>query len=92
MVMANDQLQFLQPDDWRINVKDAWQVLWWCRHLAITKNQLEDAVASVGCSVADIRRYLNRQEQFIAVNTPPSQAPNSGAHLMSRSRINRSPF
>lgn len=90
--MANEQLQFLQPEDWRINVKDAWQVLWWCRHLGITKNQMEEAVASVGCGVADVKRYLNRQEQFITINTPPAQAPSSGAHITSRSRINRSPF
>lgn len=90
--MANEQLQFLQPEDWKINVKDAWQVLWWCRHLGITKNQMEEAIASVGSSVADIKRYLNRQEKFTAFNIPPVQAPNTGAHITSRSRINRSPF
>lgn len=90
--MPNEQLQFLQAEEWKINVKDAWQVLWWCRHLGITKNQMEEAVASVGSNVADVKRYLNRQEQFIAINTPPAQGPNAGAHLLSRARINRSPF
>ena len=50
----------MQPEDWRINVNDSWQVLWWCRSFGITKSQLEKAIGSVGNVVIDVRHHLGR--------------------------------
>ncbi len=59
-IMANEQNQMVQPEDWRINVNDAWQVLWWCRSLGITKTQLEKAISTVGNVIIDIKHHLGR--------------------------------
>ena len=56
--MPNETIQTAQPEEWRINVNDAWQVLWWCRYLGITKTQLEGAIETVGTAVGDIKQYL----------------------------------
>lgn len=54
----NEQNQMAILEDWTINVKDSWQVLWWCNSLGITKNQLERAIESVGTVVIDVKSYI----------------------------------
>lgn len=55
----NDEREALVPsEDERINTKDAWQVLLWCRNLNITKTQLEIAIAAVGDDPEDVKRYF----------------------------------
>ena len=54
----NEQESLSPPAEDQIDVKDSWQVLWWCRILNITKTQLETAVDAVGCEPKDIRHYL----------------------------------
>jgi len=48
----------MQPDDREINMIDAWQVLWWCSYLSVTKTQLEQAIIAAGPVVVDLRQYL----------------------------------
>ncbi len=56
----NDEREGLAPSgDDRINIRDAWQVLWWCRSLNITKTQLEAAIDEVGSEPEDVRRYIS---------------------------------
>jgi hypothetical protein len=50
-------------EDERIDTRDSWQVLWWCRTLNITKTQLEDAINAVGNEPGDVKRYLTPETQ-----------------------------
>ncbi len=55
----NDEREELVPSgDGQINIRDAWQVLWWCRSLNITKTQLETAIEAVGNDPEVVRRYV----------------------------------
>ncbi len=63
-----------QPDEWRINMSDAWQVLWWCRYLGLTKTQLEHAIQHSGPVIADVRRYLDSEPALTAATTELSLA------------------
>jgi hypothetical protein len=57
----NDEREALRPsENDRIDVKDAWQVLWWCRSLNITKTQLEIAIDAVGDDPDSIMQYFSR--------------------------------
>lgn len=89
--MASEFTPTVQPEDWRINVNDAWQVLWWCRYLGLTKTQLEKAISSVGNVVVDVKRHLALQQELMS-DTPPAQAPSGASHITSRTALNRSPF
>jgi hypothetical protein len=56
----NDERETLSPSEKeRIDVKDAWQVLWWCRSLNITKTQLEIAIEAVGDEPDNIRQFIS---------------------------------
>jgi hypothetical protein len=57
-IMANETLQMIEQDNRTIDIKDAWEVLWFCRTLGITKSQLEYAINKVGDTVMDIRRHF----------------------------------
>jgi hypothetical protein len=58
-IMANETLQLGQQENWTINVQDAWEVLWFCRSLGITKSQLEGAINAVGSTVMDIKQHFS---------------------------------
>ena len=61
--MQKSRAQFpIQPDEWKINMNDAWQVLWWCRYLGLTKSQLEMAINAVGPVIIDLKQYLAVQK------------------------------
>jgi len=60
--MAYETIDIVQPEDGRINMSDAWQVLWWCRYFSLTKSQLETTVQAVGPKVSDIEQYLAAHE------------------------------
>lgn len=81
----------VQPDEWKINMNDAWQVLWWCRYLGLTKSQLEQAINAVGPVIVDLKKYLAVQQIRYSEN-PPANAPSGGTHVSSRVTLNRSPF
>jgi hypothetical protein len=74
--MANeDTNRAIQPDDWKINMGDAWQVLWWCRYLGLTKAQLEAAVREAGPLILDVKRYMGRQPGLQPTEAPPVKPP-----------------
>ena len=52
---------FVVADDWStINVKDAWQVLFWCNTLGISKTEFEKAVDQVGNDVSKVRQLFGK--------------------------------
>jgi len=71
--MTNDSNIVIQPDDWKINMNDAWQVLWWCRYLGLTKSQLEAAIVASGNGIVDVKRYLACQ-QVLMTDAPRQNA------------------
>jgi hypothetical protein len=89
--MADDTNAIMQPEDWNIDMSDAWQVLWWCRYLCLTKSQLESAIHAVGTTIMDIKRYLARQHS-LTTDIPPAKSPAGAGHITSRNTWNRSPF
>ena len=88
--MINDTQAMMQPDEWKINMNDAWQVLWWCRYLGLTKSQLEQAIVSAGPVIVDLKQYIARQQGL--GDTPPVKAPMGASHITSRNTLSRSPF
>ena len=58
--MKQENLFAAKMEDWNINVEDAWEVLWFCRTLDITKNQFESAINTVGTTVTDIRQHFSQ--------------------------------
>ena len=91
LTSANDNSTIMQPEDLKINMGDAWQVLWWCRYLSLTKSQLESAIHAVGTAIVDIKRYIVRLH-VIQTDKPPVQSPSGTGHITSRNTLNRSPF
>jgi hypothetical protein len=89
--MVDDTQAMMQPEDWKINMSDAWQVLWWCRHLGLTKSQLEQAIAVAGPVIVDLKQYLDNQKKPGADN-PPNKAPRGASHITSRNTLSRSPL
>lgn len=70
----------VQPDEWKINMHDAWQVLWWCRYLGLTKSQLEMAINAVGPVVIDLKQYLAVQKiRSGNLNAPQIEGSQSGS-------------
>ena len=57
-IMANETIQMNAQENWTIDVKDAWEVLWFCRQLGITKTQLESAIKKVGNAVIEIQHHF----------------------------------
>ena len=90
-LMADDTQTMMQPDDWKINMSDSWQVLWWCRYLGITKTQLEAAINVAGPVIVDLKQYLG-SNQSPALEVPPIQAPRGAGQITGRGALSRSPF
>ena len=90
--MANDDnYAAVQPDEWKINMSDAWQVLWWCRYLGLTKSQLEHAINTVGPVIVDVKMHIEGQE-VPKNDAAPKKAPSGASHISSRVTLTRSPF
>jgi hypothetical protein len=70
----------VRPDEWKINMNDAWQVLWWCRYLGLTKSQLELAINAVGPVIMDLKNYLT-YENISYSGITPKNAPKGGEHI-----------
>ena len=80
-----------QQEDWKIDMQDAWLVLWWCRQLGLTKSQLEYAVSVAGPLIEDIRNFVGSQKSLDNPPTPVA-APAAANHVTNHSTLNRSPF
>jgi hypothetical protein len=89
--MANDTQAMMQPDDWKINMSDAWQVLWWCRYLGVTKTQLEQAITVAGPVIVDLKQHFVT-EHGAAPEAPAALPPIGASQITGRSSLSRSPF
>lgn len=58
--MADDKTKIGTADDVRINVNEAYEVHYWSRKFGVTAEELHDAVAAVGPTVADVQRELGK--------------------------------
>lgn len=57
--MPNDPINARDGDEWRINIHDPWQVLWWCQYFCVSKSDLEAAIRATGSTAVDeIQGYL----------------------------------
>ena len=80
----------VQPDEWKINMSDAWQVLWWCRYLGLTKSQLEMVVNIVGPVIVDVKMHIEGAGEL--KEAASKKAPSRASHISSRVTLARSPF
>ena len=88
--MVNDHNNIVQQEDWRLDVSDSWQVLWWCRYLDITKSQLEFAINNVGNKISDIKLFLCAQQE--PAPPPPPSIPGLGVGTIRPDFRQRTPF
>jgi hypothetical protein len=58
--MADDLKQTGKPDDARINVEQEHEVRYWAEKLAVSREQLRQAVERAGPMVKDVQRHLAR--------------------------------
>jgi Protein of unknown function (DUF3606) len=58
--MSDDLSKRGPADRDRINLKETWEVNWWCEHLGVTPQQLRGAVAKVGVMARDVRESLGK--------------------------------
>jgi hypothetical protein len=59
----NPRSMSLQSDDQtvdrlKIDVRDAWELRWWCRQFGCTEAQLRTAIDAMGAIAGNVRRYL----------------------------------
>jgi len=54
-------------DDLKINVMEAWDVMYWCDELNLKDEELKDIVRQVGPAVHDVRLHLAKK---LLVNWP----------------------
>jgi len=58
--MADDLSKRRPQDSSKINVHEAWELEYWCKHLGVTAQQLKDAVKAVGTSVDAVKKHLGK--------------------------------
>lgn len=58
--MTDDLTKKHPQDASRINIREPWEVEYWCKALACTRTELLAAVAEVGTSAAAVRKHLGR--------------------------------
>jgi hypothetical protein len=56
--LALDTGKPIKPDRSKINIDDEEEVKYWCRHLKITREELERVVEKMGNSAAAVRKEL----------------------------------
>jgi hypothetical protein len=57
-VQTNEQA----ADRLKINVRDAWELRWWCRQFGCTEAQLKAAIDAMGAIAGNVRKYLAREQ------------------------------
>lgn len=58
--MSDDKTKPGTPDRQRIDIEDSDEVRNWCKSLAVTEDQLRDAVKAVGPQAGKVRDYLGK--------------------------------
>ena len=49
-------------DRLKINVRDAWELRWWCQQFGCTETQLKAAIDAIGAIAGNVRKYLAREQ------------------------------
>lgn len=62
-----DEMKNGAGDDLKINVMEAWDVMYWCEELNLKAEELKDIVRLVGPAVHDVRLHLAKK---LLVNWP----------------------
>ena len=57
-VQTKDQ----RVDRLKIDVRDAWELRWWCRQFGCTEAQLKAAIDMIGAIAGNVRKYLAREQ------------------------------
>jgi hypothetical protein len=57
-VISNDRKHWPQRDKF-ISLEQDWEAEYWAKKLGVSRAILEEAIAAVGRSVANVRAYLN---------------------------------
>ena len=58
--MTSDVLNRGQPDRSRINMHEGYEVKYWCKHLGVTREELQRLVDKVGNAAGAVRKELDR--------------------------------
>lgn len=58
--MGDDLTKKGPADRTRVNIHEDWEVSYWCKEFACTKEQLVACVKSAGVMVSDVRRCLGK--------------------------------
>ena len=57
-VQTNEQA----ADRLKSDVRDAWELRWWCRKFGCTGTQLKAAIDAIGAIAGNVRKYLAREQ------------------------------
>lgn len=63
----SDSDQNKMIDDGKINVMEAWDVMYWCEELNLKAEELKEIVRQVGPGVHDVRLHLAKK---LLINWP----------------------
>jgi hypothetical protein len=58
ILQTNDQT----TDRLKIDVRDPWELRWWCRKLGCSEAQLKAAIDAMGAIAGNVRKYLAREQ------------------------------
>jgi hypothetical protein len=50
-------------DYWRVDLAQAWELIFWSREFGCTENELRSAVAAVGTNAGTVRAHLASQDK-----------------------------
>ncbi len=54
-----DDLTLKKPENpMKINITQSWETKYWARQFGVSERQIQIAVAAVGPTVKDVKRYL----------------------------------
>lgn len=57
----SDDLNKKRPQDAsKVNIHENWEVIYWCHKWNVTKQQLVDAVKTVGVSASAVEEHLKK--------------------------------
>jgi hypothetical protein len=58
--MSDDKSKVGQQDRSHINMNEDYEVRYWAKHLGVSRDELEAAIAKVGNSAAAVRKQLGK--------------------------------
>jgi hypothetical protein len=58
ILQTNDQT----TDRLKIDVRDPWELRWWCGQFGCSEAQLKAAIDAMGAIAGNVRKYLAREQ------------------------------